>query len=471
MTHSFGTYPPYEAFPQIVSGPGYTATLPDGTTYKVNPPIGFKDHINSLNEEGGSPSETWTMTDTGGTVPTAERSFICAWDQRYLALQKFLRDVTVTGHALSASPPGTTGPDPALGIRKEIINTEWYPYGRPYAYPQRSSIPSNMGNPTGNLYVEGKAACMRVIQVKIDPFGPAIVGTEDSSVVFLNQQTPEKLLKYEKCIITVTYGQTDLLAFTNKIDVNSEYLNLDINDILLNFPTGAILGFRVAATEGFDDPDDVPSGVGAFKVAPIETKFNTPAILIRSFDWVFTFHRQQEYPINDIANVVGTINDAPITVPPGLFKIRDVVLPDHLAARSTDPNTLGQYRPGPVPELFPGGTLLFQPPQAIEETGYPLAVSAYPRGWRITYRLSYRPETWNRFYRPKTKRFHTLAIGVEKFEDGPEGYSNYVEDYEPYVSAVWNQSIFPDHDFIRGSWGPPSPIIVSTGTIPDPIEP
>lgn len=109
-----------------------------------------------------------------------------------------------------------------------------------------------------------------------------------------------------------------------------------------------------------------------------------PGRLLRGLDWVYTRHRVPELNAA-IFDLVGKVNEATVTS-----------------------NTLGF--------TFAAETLLYNPP-TLRRT----ITSNGADAWQVTYRFTYRPTGWNRFWRPDTDTYVQLynnAGAINVYEPG-----------------------------------------------------
>lgn len=162
-------------------------------------------------------------------------------------------------------------------------------------------------------------------------------------------------ITYEKARFTVNYGPPDA---GEAIDATSESLEPSAEFITLDHK-GLVWG-----------ADDGP---------PLK-EAEAPGKLIRTFDYVKTFFGLEELPTS-MLTYVGSCNE---------FEVTAV--------------SLGL--------TFPAQTLLFNPPTASRTTN-----SEGEGKWDLTYRLTYRPDTWNKFWRQESDDFDEIwhAGGTQYF--------------------------------------------------------
>ena len=98
-----------------------------------------------------------------------------------------------------------------------------------------------------------------------------------------------------------------------------------------------------------------------------------PGKLVRMLDWVYTCHQALAVPAATLS-LVGKVNDVEITSV-----------------------TLGVS--------FPAQTLLYNPPHLEREI-----TTEGAKAWRLTYRFTYRPETWNKFPRRGRGSMQTIYV-------------------------------------------------------------
>ena len=105
------------------------------------------------------------------------------------------------------------------------------------------------------------------------------------------------------------------------------------------------------------------------------TEGEAPGMLQRGLDYVLTHHNLQAIP-SAALSLIGAVNDAPVTS-----------------------YTLGL--------CFAAGTLLFNPPCCQRR----VAVGPNPTlTWTVTYRLTYKPQGWNYFWRTETQQFEQICL-------------------------------------------------------------
>ena len=204
--------------------------------------------------------------------------------------------------------------------------------------------------------------------------------------------------------ITVEYTSTPLLLYNQKFEGNAEWITLDIAKIVAAHPSATKLVFD-----------------GSTQALSIQ---DAPNFLMRSVDWVYTFNKVSEYDIEEwfgeginydddmgTDGLIGKVNSNDVQIEPG------VIYPNR------------GYK-------FKATTLLFNPPQAVMESQWNLAVDARPIGFRTTFRMSYRPAGWQKLYDPGKQKYLKLALLDD--QDQNVGF------YKPYAEAIFDvDKLFP----------------------------
>ena len=158
--------------------------------------------------------------------------------------------------------------------------------------------------------------------------------------------------QYEQALLTVQYDTKRELVGTSIVseswEPNAEFMTEDFN----NFRWGQL-----------QTDDALKEG-------------EAPGRLVRGADYVLTFFQVPDASVPDFKTLPGSINNAIITA-------------------------------SLINQTFPIGTLLFQQPVMTRTITTNVSITGIP-GWNITYRFSYRKDTWNKYWRPSVPGYASI---------------------------------------------------------------